>query len=768
VSSQAYYAVPDWHCARLHLCFAGKMRADRASLLYYWILAEVLLTRIAIGHVENGILQVIGLPRCIARIYAYDSSGPKDGPDSYGNSTVGYTTYGYDANGNQITRAQNGSTQTRTFDPEGRITQIIEGNTTTTMVYDGNGQRIIKDVNVVTATPTNTPTATPTNTALPSGCQAVSWTSGVNVSISGNSIQKTNSNNWDGGAVSSSGQSITSGNGYVQAKVDSTQYNVMFGLSNGNSNQGYSDIDFAAHLQGGGALMVYEGGTYKGTFGTYAVNDIIKVAVESGQVKYYKNGSLFYTSAGDVSYPLLMDSSIYEIGAWIKDALICSTGTGSGPGAGTGQDKTASTTATAIAGTSQGESAGPAALNTVSSRTLYIGSMYEEDISNTSDPTPPYTSYYTFSGKLVGMRLANQPDSPTDGQLRVVGDHLGSATLVIDTSSTPQVIHRQFYKPYGEVALQSGTTRTSIGYTGQRLDEDSGLMFYNARFYDPVLSYFVSADTIAPNPAEPQTRNRYSYVLNNPVKYSDPSGHCRKDTADDSDARKACEDYLYQLGRYGIEIGGDLGEWTLEDVFLVLTAIKDMAAAGNWSPEDFKREMGLKGSDKITLLNEDLNSGNHSGCRNINTACTRGQTTLDGRTIKIDLKAAREYRKYTRDDPVDGLKRTMVHELAHVWHIASGSTGPVSWAASDELWNNVSGQSDSVAGVPSQYAKDARNGLVGVPPAEYFAEAVAAYVYPTSKKFTSYSGNTYGAGTTAYDYVAAKFGNPVCQPGKSC
>ena len=97
----------------------------------------------------------------------------------------------------------------------------------------------------------------------------------------------------------------------------------------------------------------------------------------------------------------------------------------------------------------------------------------------------------------MGMRLANQPDPATDGQLRVVGDHLGSATLVIDTytgTGGPRVVHRQYYKPYGEVALSSGSSRTSVGYTGQRLDTDTGLMFYNARFYDPVLSYFVSAD----------------------------------------------------------------------------------------------------------------------------------------------------------------------------------------------------------------------------------------------------------------------------------
>jgi hypothetical protein len=51
------------------------------------------------------------------------------------------------------------------------------------------------------------------------------------------------------------------------------------------------------------------------------------------------------------------------------------------------------------------------------------------------------------------------------------------------------------------------------------------LYFYNARYYDPSLGRFLQADTIVPNPANPQSLNRYSYVLNSPLRYTDPSGH---------------------------------------------------------------------------------------------------------------------------------------------------------------------------------------------------------------------------------------------------
>ncbi len=51
-------------------------------------------------------------------------------------------------------------------------------------------------------------------------------------------------------------------------------------------------------------------------------------------------------------------------------------------------------------------------------------------------------------------------------------------------------------------------------------------MYYGARYYDPTLGRFLSANTIVPQAGNPQGLNRYSYVGNNPLKYTDPSGHC--------------------------------------------------------------------------------------------------------------------------------------------------------------------------------------------------------------------------------------------------
>ena len=51
------------------------------------------------------------------------------------------------------------------------------------------------------------------------------------------------------------------------------------------------------------------------------------------------------------------------------------------------------------------------------------------------------------------------------------------------------------------------------------------MYYYGARYYDPALGRFIAPDTIVPEPGNPQSLNRYAYVNNNPLKYTDPTGH---------------------------------------------------------------------------------------------------------------------------------------------------------------------------------------------------------------------------------------------------
>ena len=84
---------------------------------------------------------------------------------------------------------------------------------------------------------------------------------------------------------------------------------------------------------------------------------------------------------------------------------------------------------------------------------------------------------------------------------------------------------RRRYAPYGKERWAEGTLPTDFGFTGQRDVPGTGLMYYRARYYHPALGRFISADTIVPSPGDPQSLNRYAYVRNNPLKYTDPSGH---------------------------------------------------------------------------------------------------------------------------------------------------------------------------------------------------------------------------------------------------
>ena len=74
----------------------------------------------------------------------------------------------------------------------------------------------------------------------------------------------------------------------------------------------------------------------------------------------------------------------------------------------------------------------------------------------------------------------------------------------------------------------SGTRQTRYDFTGQdSYESDFGLLFYNARFYDPQLGRFAQADTIVPGGV--QGYDRYAYVNNSPLNFVDPSGHCSED-----------------------------------------------------------------------------------------------------------------------------------------------------------------------------------------------------------------------------------------------
>jgi RHS repeat-associated protein len=88
-----------------------------------------------------------------------------------------------------------------------------------------------------------------------------------------------------------------------------------------------------------------------------------------------------------------------------------------------------------------------------------------------------------------------------------------------------KVLTRTEYLPFGETWFQEGEKGNKPKFNSQELDEETNFYFYNARYYDPQIARFITADNIIPNELNTQSWNRYSYVLNNPIMYNDPTGH---------------------------------------------------------------------------------------------------------------------------------------------------------------------------------------------------------------------------------------------------
>jgi hypothetical protein len=157
--------------------------------------------------------------------------------------------------------------------------------------------------------------------------EEVVWTHVVGALAMGNHLTKTAPDGWgNAGAIS---KRALAGNGFVEFTAGSDAY-WMAGLSNGDSNQSYEDIDFALYALTYNRVMVYESGVYRVT-DSYAPGDRLRVSIESGVVRYRRNGTLIYQSDKPPVFPLVLDSSIYKSDSTISSALISGVFVAPGP-----------------------------------------------------------------------------------------------------------------------------------------------------------------------------------------------------------------------------------------------------------------------------------------------------------------------------------------------------------------------------------------------------------------------------------------------------
>ena len=153
------------------------------------------------------------------------------------------------------------------------------------------------------------------------------------------------------------------------------------------------------------------------------------------------------------------------------------------------------------------------------------GAQYEREVGN-KDTRHRYT--LSVSGESVAIIERTNNTQETRYLHR---DHLGSVTVVSSSEGVP--LEELRYDAWGKRRLLEGEDpSTSVlrsswsrrGYTQHEHLDEVGLIHMNGRVYDPDLGRFVSPDPFVQFPDNLQSYNRYAYVLNNPLRYTDPSG----------------------------------------------------------------------------------------------------------------------------------------------------------------------------------------------------------------------------------------------------
>jgi len=158
----------------------------------------------------------------------------------------------------------------------------------------------------------------------------------------------------------------------------------------------------------------------------------------------------------------------------------------------------------------------------------YIGAHFEKQVGATTE----FRSHALVNGERFYTQLENSDDWVAYYNLR---DHLGSVdkqALTVGSGTDPlEYSFDAFGKrrnpnwtPDHNDALQTATLWNHRGYTDHEQLDNVRLIHLGGRVYDPKLGRFLSADPVLGDPRRPQTLNPYSYVMNNPLAYTDPSG----------------------------------------------------------------------------------------------------------------------------------------------------------------------------------------------------------------------------------------------------
>lgn len=320
-------------------------------------------------------------------------------------------------------------------------------------------------------------------------------------------------------------------------------------------------------------------------------------------------------------------------------------------------------------------------------KTYFPFPNYEYEVNGA---TTKQRSTYSLAGQAIAIRERVNSNAPTFYYLYT--DHLGSTSMMAYTMGGVLAGSTARYTPFGEYVggVAPSQTVTDRGFTGHQHNDSIKLIYMNARFYVPGLGRFASADTIVPNAGNPQSYNRYSYVYNNPLNYTDPTGHDGMWCNDPSEATSGCnatpkpkikqQTSLVTFTGEGWSDGmqEDIKEGANDVAEKLAETLNDIHPTWNLTPEEaFFYIYG--GSVNFHWFGKACSDDNkYSGC---------GARAIDIRDIRV----------YTDARPITNVKEWAVHELGHSFVYASG------YAAGDvRNMNNLLKYYQSLESVPYQ------------------------------------------------------------------
>ena len=231
--------------------------------------------------------------------------------------------------------------------------------------------------------------------------------------------------------------------------------------------------------------------------------------------------------------------------------------------------------------------------------TRYFGNLVEIEREGDQETI---TKYYYAEGMLVAQRRG--------GTLQYAHqDHLDSLRVLSDASGAP-VATREF-AAFGEQVGSGGTATLTRGYGAHWQDGESGLIYMGARYYDPVITRVIQPDPVVPEPDDPQSWNRYSFVRNNPFNRVDPTGSldtgveiAERWQASADESRQILETAVSDNPGLGSVVGATAAQTAMDlgAGFVDMLRVGEGTAQGGWGiAHDAFRAMGVAGSAAQTF-----------------------------------------------------------------------------------------------------------------------------------------------------------------------